>query len=1255
MNVGPGKALFLCILVLALVFPVASQTEFNLFIESTFDHFVKSTSDTDDTGTVTGSERILSVQSQGEFNQGVLNGSSADRNDNSGVLGIGYLNGTNPSSTDLEEGLVGYWRMDRTVSGTGGTVKDYSGKNNDGRAREGVETGSGGVFSTNASKVDSSADRVQVSDSSSLDITGSLSMSLWFKANTLGNGGRILAKNGDTWWQPNYYFFTPSSGTVRFGVYTGSFDECDVSGLSTGKWYNAVLVFEAGNTLKGYINGTEKCSVSGVGNDPVTSSQVLTIGSAYNGSSRSEFQGSIDEARLYNRSLSSQEVSQLYFMGRDGSFNGNYTSKKIDTSSYQNWSKLEVDADVPVDTSLTTRFQALDSNGNVLETQLTSVNDGLQNYSVSVQNSEDARVSFNGSSSNVTKTWAIEGFKVYSKEVEQYTDKSIETQEDFNQGTFNGTSADRNDNSGTLGIGYLNGTNPSSTNLDDGLVAYWRFDRDISGDGGTVKDYSGNSREPVAKNNVVTGSNGVFSTDAFQYDNTNKQHLLLEDGNVSDVDFSSYSVNVWFRSEGGADDLATITSKSVGSTDKRTWILWFDDGSTYFTDGSLTWRAVGKDDSTQEIDIEDNSQDYRDGEWHMVTMVYKANDEGRLYVDGEFYDNQSVSQAATNASNIDIAVGGDPEDTDGRYFKGDIDEHRIYDRPLTESEVEQLYFHGMSGKFNGTYTQKVGNTQSKNWKNLEVNSSIPSDTTLTAKFKALDSGGAVKETQHISVNDGLQNYTLNVQDSEDAEVFFNGTSSNVTKSWGLDSFNVYSETSSNEKDMEKDSGRFQVPSSTGDLNVTGLGFEPDLVKFHVTATNENFDNEETHSGAEMGWGHGFAHCSSGSCEQVSQTIGTGSSSVNDHMAAASTSYSVFQGITSGGGDTFNGWINGSVTGFHGDGFNVNFDAVYQPEYVTYTAYSFPDSAEIDVGSFETPVSTGEKQVSTGFNPDYLELVATNTLDSQASEFPIGSKTETEGTNGWSHGRATSNEERVLSISANSYNINGHAAAGSTSEVLKLLFSDQNGVVQSRTNASLKSMDTNGFTLNFTEVSDSSDSYSKFDDYPVMYAAIKSDLDVEVGSFQTPTSTGEQNISVPQDPVGADFTGINTLPSMDMEMTSSSNSNDGLYGWSFGSLENTSEEQSIGYSAHSNSINGHASSTSNSEGLYILYSDQDGNVLGRDRGNITSIQSGNMTISWNDITTSSTTDVPYDTDTFIYTSWEKSAQETSFTGGWNKWN
>jgi hypothetical protein len=83
-----------------------------------------------------------------------------------------------------------------------------------------------------------------------------------------------------------------------------------------------------------------------------------------------------------------------------------------------------------------------------------------------------------------------------------------------------------------------------------------------------------------------------------------------------------------------------------------------------------------------------------DGQWHHVAVTF-ANDgtpdiiEAKLYVDGVAQTSfaASLSRTVNTGDNGDLKIGGDVQ---SRYFLGQIDEPRIYNRALSGSEMAAL-------------------------------------------------------------------------------------------------------------------------------------------------------------------------------------------------------------------------------------------------------------------------------------------------------------------------------------------------------------------------------------------------------------------------------------------------------------------------------------------------------------------------------------------------------------------------------------
>lgn len=420
----------------------------------------------------------------------------------------------------------------------------------------------------------------------------------------------------------------------------------------------------------------------------------------------------------------------------------------------------------------------------------------------------------------------------------------------------------------------------------------------------------------------------------------------------------------------------------------------------------------------------------------------------------------------------------------------------------------------------------------------------------------------------------------------------------------------------NSTDFEVAYGEFQI-SSTGTLNVNSVGFEPDIIKFEITSTNSNFDTQTLYSGEKFGWGHGFANTQNTSnIEEVALTVASGSASTNGMAAASSNQYSIFQVLTPNDGDGITGWIEASVTSTNSNGFSVNVNRADDTQFVTYTAYKFEDSANIDVGYFNTSTTTGLDFVDVGFNPTFLQIItqphrSIDTINTQVQD--------PDGDNGWGHGFATRKNGVInqlsMALSMHSENIDYHSWGSSDQDILYTLeMKPKTNSITGRIKASLDSTNSSGFTLDYSDVATGQ---------IALYFAVESIYEAEVGYFQTPTTASSQTITTETNMEKISFIGSNTINSINSEVYVDRSH----HSWGFGG-GNSLNQRTIGYSSNSDSVNGHSSSSSNSHILDLIYTDQDGNVLGRDRASMTSVGTFDFELNWNNIVTSSTSGVLY---------------------------
>lgn len=147
---------------------------------------------------------------------------------------------------------------------------------------------------------------IQVADSAAIDPASTISISAWIYPTDWGGNRRILQKAGDG----QGYRLLYESGYLKF-------DLCGIGSLvwatppATGQ-YTLVTATYDGSSEKLYYNGTFITSNS-VGGAICSNSTPLVIGnkpgSTYGNDS---FYGSIDDVRIWNRSLSAAEVTTLY-------------------------------------------------------------------------------------------------------------------------------------------------------------------------------------------------------------------------------------------------------------------------------------------------------------------------------------------------------------------------------------------------------------------------------------------------------------------------------------------------------------------------------------------------------------------------------------------------------------------------------------------------------------------------------------------------------------------------------------------------------------------------------------------------------------------------------------------------------------------------------------------------------------------------------------------------------------------------------
>lgn len=203
---------------------------------------------------------------------------------------------TSQAQNFLTNGLVGYWPFN-------GNANDASGNNLNGTINGATLTADRFGRTASAYGFNGINNSISINSSPSLQLATNLTISFWMKFTNNGAGGMIICKgNGESAY---------SVGGTPGGI---GFNHQNVNNMVLSQpspsnvWFQMVCTMN-GTNARIYFNG--QLNKVGIGETLGTGTGALTIG-MINSAQPSYFAGLLDDFRIYNRALSSNEVAQLY-------------------------------------------------------------------------------------------------------------------------------------------------------------------------------------------------------------------------------------------------------------------------------------------------------------------------------------------------------------------------------------------------------------------------------------------------------------------------------------------------------------------------------------------------------------------------------------------------------------------------------------------------------------------------------------------------------------------------------------------------------------------------------------------------------------------------------------------------------------------------------------------------------------------------------------------------------------------------------
>ena len=218
-------------------------------------------------------------------------------------------------------------------------------------------------------------------------------------------------------------------------------------------------------------------------------------------------------------------------------------------------------------------------------------------------------------------------------------------------------------------------TGKSDLNGYKGLVAHWKFDGDLN-------DFSQFNNDGEA----VGGKTGVTFVDAVSGKGVRldgKSYIKVKDSNSLDLT-DEFTFSFWVYKE----DMRKKENMEGGVP----YIIKNNEEGYDFPYGVYEWWEMspgvtfcdenGADDihSEKQVDIQ---------KWTLVSATYDG-ETMKIYIDKELVKSQLISSSFINSSQP-LYIGFGHFMTVDNYFKGILDDMRIYNKALTYSEIEQLY------------------------------------------------------------------------------------------------------------------------------------------------------------------------------------------------------------------------------------------------------------------------------------------------------------------------------------------------------------------------------------------------------------------------------------------------------------------------------------------------------------------------------------------------------------------------------------
>jgi len=241
-------------------------------------------------------------------------------------------------------------------------------------------------------------------------------------------------------------------------------------------------------------------------------------------------------------------------------------------------------------------------------------------------------------------------------------------------------------------LGFFGATFPAiaqPADIRQGLVAYWPLD---STDGVTTPDATpfGNHLNLIAMSgaNFVPGRYGNAAT----FDGTSQLlsriYTFGEDNGLPIYSARRYTIAMWVKGLGSQPADRRVFSEGSTTNNAPLLTLGTDSQGTASLRTNLVDVFIRNTANATLLNHGKSTNMAFDGAWHHVAWV-EDNGIGRVYIDGQL-DAAVLNHTPGSLTMNTISIGGIQRAATGSFFAGMIDDAAVWERPLTQAEIQDV-------------------------------------------------------------------------------------------------------------------------------------------------------------------------------------------------------------------------------------------------------------------------------------------------------------------------------------------------------------------------------------------------------------------------------------------------------------------------------------------------------------------------------------------------------------------------------------